>query len=66
MAARMATTPVRVSPETRDALTRLRLRVGGEIGRNVTMAQAVSILVTIGQNHFPELVRIARGNDDGE
>jgi hypothetical protein len=54
--ARVAITPVRVSPETRDALTRLRLRISGEIGINVTMGDMIAILIEVGKKHYPDLI----------
>jgi hypothetical protein len=54
--ARVASAPVRISLESRDALTRLRLRIAGEIGRNITMDEITSILITNGQKHYQEII----------
>jgi hypothetical protein len=63
---RVAITPVRVEPETRDEITRLRFRVAGEIGRNVTMGEMVALLIDVGKRHYPEIIAEAEKRFNSE
>ena len=56
----MANSPVRVTEQTRDNLTKLRLRVAADIGEEVSMGRMVAILEEYGQQHYQALTQIAR------
>jgi hypothetical protein len=51
---------VRVTTETRDSLAALKRHVSAQANREFSMGDIVSMLVKLGDNRAPELIRIAK------
>lgn len=60
----MALAPVRVSPETRDSLLRLKLQLAARAGRDITMGETVSLAVNFASRHINELSEIIEKQDN--
>jgi hypothetical protein len=51
---------VRVTPEDHEILTRYRLQVAAEIGRDISTGKFIAFLVEVGKNHHDEILALVR------
>jgi hypothetical protein len=53
---------VRIPADIKERLLRIRLRAAPEAGRMLSMGEMIGILITVGENHFPETMEIIRSD----
>lgn len=59
MGVKMPNTTIRVDLGIRDELDRFKLRLAGNILKNMSQADTIRVLLKLGDKYFPDAVEIA-------
>jgi hypothetical protein len=55
----MANSTIRVTPEIRDAIDRVKFQLAGKLLRNFSQGDTLIILCKLAENHMDECIKIA-------